>query len=497
MRTTYSLQVILTVILSMGCGLEPLRGAGDCPDERRDAAGECCAAWSVPEGGVCTKRPWALPDAASGVGEPGARWVGVAVSGTGEAIAAWVETTETTGRTVVAEPAGEGFALRHPSEALAGRAVQMGLAAGPDGAALVAWKQQYPGEEARVFVSERAADGAWTDPTGEEEAFSFLPTAYEPRPAFFPNGDRLVVWNQWMSTGYGVSIAQKTASGEWQLPAEADDVLSPHYLFSNAPTPAVNERGDALISWYQSGGTSLFAWQSERFGYGGTFSKPGPDDYLSIPDTPVDSDPIANPKPALSRTGEGAVVWTQENGKGSVLVYLATRTAEGAWTRPASLEDALSPRLGHARGAKIAFAPAGDLFVVWYQDTGAGNRVLAAHRTPEGDWIEPGREPTLLSTPGAEATFPALAVGPEGGVIAVWSERREKGWVIAARRRGTEGAEWGPIERLSPPGAGTAAHPSVAIGGAGEFAIVGWTQGEELEGKAYFATVPVDLAGGR
>jgi hypothetical protein len=407
--------------------------------------------------------------------------VNVAVSGEGEPIASWIETSGTTGRTAVGEASGAGLVVRYPGEALGGTAVQSDVAAGPDRAALVTWKSQFPGEEARVFVSERAPDGAWTDPASAEDAFSFLPTAYEPRPIFFPNGDRLLVWNQWMSTGYGVAVAERSPSGAWRRPANADDVLSQPYLFSNAPTPAVNERGDALISWYQSGGASLLAWQSERFGYDGAFSRPGPDDYLSVPETPVDSHPVANPKPALSPDGHGAVTWTQENGKGSVLVYLATRTPDGQWTAPSSVDDALSPRLGYARCPQIAFAPEGDLFVVWYQDIGAGNRVVAAHRAAGGEWVEPGREPTLLSTPGIEAIL-----------LAVWSERREEGWVIAARRRGAAGTAWGEIEVLSPPGAGTAAQPDAAIGGAGEVAIVGWSQGDGEATKAYFATVGVE-----
>ncbi|MEZ4307357.1 MAG: hypothetical protein R3F14_04840 [Polyangiaceae bacterium] len=50
--------------------------------------------------------------------------------------------------------------------------------------------------------------------------------------------------------------------------------------------PRRERRGDALISWYQSGGDSLLAWQSERFGYEGPFSHPEEDAYLSIP-TPL------------------------------------------------------------------------------------------------------------------------------------------------------------------------------------------------------------------
>ncbi len=477
-------------LLGCGCRLTPFQTDGDCPDARRTASGICCPTWTIAGGGACERRPWTLPVEGSGLGEADVRSLNVAIDGRGQPIASWIEATESSGRVVVAEARGGAFEVRSPSEALGGTAVQSDVAAGVDGAAMVVWKQQYPGSEGRVFVSEREADGAWSDPAGDGGSFSRLPTAYEPRPRFFPNGERLVVWNQWMSTGYGVATATKPPGEDWHLPANADDVLSQHLLYSNAPQPAVNERGDAVISWYQSDGAALLAWESERFGYGGAFSRPGPTEYLSVRDAPIDSHPIANPKPALSPAGEAAVVWTQENGKGSTLVYIATRTPAGVWTKPASLDDALSPRLGYARCPQVAFAPTGDLFVVWYQDIGNGNRVLAAHRAPDGQWVEPGREPTLVSTEGRDAIFPALAIGGGGAVLATWSERQADRWVVAARRRAPSGSGWGPVEVLSVTGTGDASQPAAAIGGEAEVAIVGWTQSEGAVERAYFATVP-------
>lgn len=461
-----------------GCTLSPLPAG----QERG------CGAWEVARNGVCAKREWQLPQAEDGLGSGDVRGVSVAMGEDGTPLGGWVETIDAKGRMAVAEWAEYEVSVHYPGAALGGSTVQGDIAVGDGGEAVVAWKNQFSGETARVFVSERGPDG-WTDPEAEEDAFSFLPTAYEPRPLFFPNGDRLLVWNQWMSTGYGVAVAQKKQGASWEMPANADDVLSVHYLFSNAPTPALNERGDVLISWYQSGGASLLAWKSERFGYDGELSTPGPGDYLSVPETPIDSHPTANPKPALAPDGRGAIVWTQENGKGSVLVYIATRTSDGAWTKPQNVDDTLSPRLGYARCPQVAFGPEGDLFVVWYQDTGSGNRVVAAHRDSQGQWIEPGREPTLLSSEGVEAVYPALAIGKKGAVLAVWSERREEGWVIAGRRRGSEGTAWGEIEVLSPPNGGTASLPDAAIGGENELAIAGWSQGNGKDSLAYFAVV--------
>jgi hypothetical protein len=385
------------------------------------------------------ERTWSLPESGSGVGEAGVRSLAVSIDGSGRPAATWIEGGPATSRVVVAEAAGGGFEEHYPAAALPGEAAQPDVALGPDGAAVAVWKQQLLGGEARVFVAERESGGGWKDPSSIEEAFSFAPTAFEPKARFFPSGERIVVWNQWMSTGYGVQLATRPKGGDWHRPEEADDILSQPVFFSNAPNIAVNERGDGLISWYQSLGGSLLAWQSERFGPDGEFSRPGPEEYLSVPDTPVDSHPFANPKPALSSAGDGAVVWTQEDGAGSVPVYMATRTPDGAWTKPASVEDALSTRPGYARCPQPAFTPSGDLFVVWYQDTGEGNRVVAAHRSPDGEWLEPGSEPTLLSTPGVpRPTAPVLVVGSRGQ-RARGVERAAGGWL------GDRGAQEGGI----------------------------------------------------
>lgn len=489
MKPVLTLPLASTLSLLTGCGLVSLPLDESCPDSRRAASGQCCPAWTVPGEDGCVERTWSLPESGSGVGEAGVRSLAVSIDGSGRPAATWIEGGPATSRVVVAEAAGGGFEEHYPAAALPGEAAQPDVALGPDGAAVAVWKQQLLGGEARVFVAERESGGGWTDPSSIEEAFSFAPTAFEPKVRFFPSGERIVVWNQWMSTGYGVQLATKPKGADWHRPEEADDILSQPAFFSNAPNIAVNERGDGLISWYQSLGGSLLAWQSERFGPDGEFSRPGPEEYLSVPDTPVDSHPFANPKPALSSAGNAAVVWTQEDGAGSVPVYMATRTPDGAWTKPASVGDALSTRPGYARCPQPAFTPSGDLFVVWYQDTGEGNRVVAAHRSPDGEWIEPGGEPTLLSTPGAEANAPVLVVGPEGSVLAVWSEQQGDSWVIAARRRGESGTTWGPIEVLSVANGGEAVQPAAAIGGPGDAVVVGWIQGEGQGDRVYLATM--------
>lgn len=460
--------------------------ASGCGEGSADAA---CGAWQARQADVCVARRWVLPDSGDGVYAGDLRHVRVAVSGFGQTVAAWVVSEPSGGRVEVAENPGlpgRPPTLHSPSEGLIGNATQVTLAAGPSGEAIVAWKAEV-GDGASLFRSERDADGRWRDPASDADTFSFAPTAYEPVAAYAPTGELLLVWNQWTDTGYGVAVASKRPGGHWAEPAGPGAVRSRRVFHSNAPTPAWNRRGDAILAWYQSDGEALLAWVSERPVGASEFAVPGPSDALSPRETAVDSHPFSNPRPALSDDGDAVVAWTQEDGDGGAVVMLATRAAGAPWVRPESLADAISAPGATARCVQPAFTPSGALILVWYDDAVGMSRVVAARRSPAGAWDVPGSSPELLSTPGREAVAPALAVGLGGGVLVVWSERVDGAWTVMARRG--DARSWGPIERLSPPG-GDAVQPTVAIGSSRDVAIVGWRQGGATDASFFAALVP-------
>src|SRR5207248_279078 len=159
------------------------------------------------------------------------------------------------------------------------------------GAAMVAW-MQYVGDASAVYVSERNPRGAWTDPRGASDAFSFPPRAYEPRLAIGRDGETLLVWNQWRGERYGVALATREVPGaNWTRPSSANDVLSPPVFFSNGPQIALGPRGDAVATWYQSLGGPLRVLVSERRGRHGSFLHADPTRALSAADASVDSNP--------------------------------------------------------------------------------------------------------------------------------------------------------------------------------------------------------------
>jgi hypothetical protein len=460
----------------------------DCPATRVQPSGECCPAWTLADAtGACHDRPWTLPAKGDALGDPWAQNVSVAIDARGRALVAFASSL---GLEMLEESAPGAFGLRHPGAAVGG-VTPCDLVTGADGTVAFAWLTLATSVQT-VFLSERDAAGTWKEPQSAADAFSFPTTAYGPRLATNAGGEWLLVWNQWESTPhYGVAVARKpSAHAAWQRPTGSDDVLSKPINYSNTPVVTLNDAGQAIITWYQSLGGPLIAFASERSGPGAAFSHPPAHDSLSAPGGAIDSDPIASVKPAIFADGSAAAVWTQENGKGATLVYIATRDTAGQWTRPRDLDDAFSPATGYARGVQLAFGPKGELYVIWYQDAGDGNAVYAARRRRDGTWAEPGQRPIRLSSAGAVGLFPRLAAGPDGGVVAVWNERAAAGapMRIVARRADGAAGVWGAPQVLSPDTGDDVALPAVAMG-PHDRAVAAWPQGPGPLQRVYVARV--------
>lgn len=468
--------VVPLLSLLVGCGdLEPL------PSSIPALTG--CPAWTARgASGVCHPRGWVLPGAAAGLGPEGARAVSVAVDGRGQALLGWqIDAPGVSGIAVAEERAAGVFALRSPTvhvvtDVTVANASQTRVAAGANGEAVVTWSQGGGNETGYIFASERNEAGRWRDPQRAADSLSFLPKGFQPFVTTSPRGEWILVWNQWYDVNFGVALARRAPGIEaWSRPKGGSDVLSVPIFYANAPLVALDSRGAGLVVWFQSTGGPLMVYASERGPSDGEFSRPAKDEFLSPPGAPVDSHPFANPRPALSEAGEAAVAWTQEDGKGAIAVFLATRGKDGLWTRPRDLDDSFSPAVGTARCAQPAFGPGGELYVIWYQDQGDGDAVYAARRDASGRWIEGGKHPTRLSANDALGYAPAFAVGPGGGVVAVFTEETKGQMRIAARRTGAGDTPWAAEEALSP--LGEAAGDAVVAIGPGDRAIVAWTQG--------------------
>jgi hypothetical protein len=389
----------------------------------------------------------------------------VAIDGLGRAHFAWARGAET----FHAVESDGDFEI-HEGPALLGFTRQVDLAAGARGEAVVVFRQGgFLGEtdqDGAVFTMRFDPDGVTV---GDEQPLSAGVNAYEPRVAIGPAGDVVIVWNQWTGEHFGVGHATADrAEDPLSIAADEANVLSQPLFYSNAPRPAVNGDGDAIVTWYQAVDGPLLTFVSERSG-DGPFSRPEPDDSLSPPGLAVAGNGPHNPTPALAEDGRAAVLWMQETGEGHTGAFWALRDAEGAWTRPTSLDDALGPKDGAACCGEVAMNRAGDTVAVWTQD----NTIVAVTRTRDGA-LEPVR---LVSTPGALALDASVSFGEDDAGVLVYRERLTDDGLFRTVVHPVVGTEIGAPRVLSEEIAVDVFQPVAAIGGPDDACVVAWREG--------------------
>ncbi len=301
--------------------------------------------------------------------------------------------------------------------------------------------------------------------------------AYQPRGATSAGGD-LLVWNQGVEHGYSVAIATRSRGGDWVFP-RVDDLVAAPVLFSNAPMPALNAAGYAVVAWFQSLGDVLRISMSERESPSDAFRKARESDVLSPPHTLA-----MHPCPTIHGSGSAAVGWIQETRDHQWVLMLATRTSDGAWRLPEDLSEAMAHNLP-ATGKPIAiFTPNGALHLIWTEGDDQLRRVWWRRRTPDGRWQD-----TLPLSPVDGFAIEPSAVAAERGLVTAWRERLNGVFVIRVRALDQDGAAWHGAATLSAGLDGEAGPPALAVGGPDSTAVVAWRQGDTRVGAVHSATL--------
>lgn len=344
--------------------------------------------------------------------------------------------------------------------ALPGPSAEPSVALAADGTLVLALRAELDGES-RVLSIERPAGGVFPRLAIPDHVVSFPPRAYQPALAALTDGTVVLAFDQWTSTGFGVSVATRDRDGSWTRAADADDVLSPRVFHSNAPRLAAGTAGAALLTWYQSLGGPLLVHVRERDPASGAFAAVAGDGVVSLRDRAVESHAIANPRPAIGPRGEAAVVWTAEGGAGALPVYVAAREAGGAWRGPRDVEDTLSPAVGRTACAVPAFLPSGELVVAWQADLEGDWAVYAGRRRVSGA-TDPTPSALRLTPAGSRGVEPAIAVDASGAIAIASTEIDERGSRVVVRR-GTSLEALGAPTLVSEPGEHASAPALVSL----------------------------------
>ena len=199
---------------------------------------------------------------------------------------------------------------------------------------------------------------------------------------------------------------------------------------------------------------------------------------LDNPATPGDA---TNPQLAADADGNVTVVWQQPDGRHTGIDAARWLQAQGRWT-PAQPLDRLA---SHAYNPAVAVAPNGRVVAAWQQGPSGHEAVYATLlRAPAGPW----RRPLRVSAPEARAQMPVLAADALGVVTAAWVQGSGHQRRIATSRLEAGARRWTRPEILQAPGAfqDAALAPALVADAAGNVTLA-WEQADAGGRYALFA----------
>jgi hypothetical protein len=284
------------------------------PQVAVDSGGRAIAVWSRFDGSDDIVQTAQLPPAAgsawsepvdlSAAGED-ADEPQLAVDAAGDAIAVWsrLEGTDTIAQAAF-RPAGAGWEAPDDLSEAGGDATEPQVAIDPGGAAVAVWSRAASGLDT-VQAAEMAAGGDWleaVDLTGPGD------DATEPQVSSAA-GRLLAVWTLRGPGPYStIQSAEKTGGGPWQQAQDLTQAGLTQTVVS--PQVALDPNGNGAAVWARSGASPTVI-------EGRTKPSGGP--WMDLVELSELGSSATEPQVTLGATGDGASIWSRENGANAIV----------------------------------------------------------------------------------------------------------------------------------------------------------------------------------
>lgn len=421
------------------------------------------ALWTIPTASSAAPG-WLSPETLEEESEPVPYGPFAAMDAEGEALTVW---DGLSGRNETSRPPGGPW--QEPGSILSTgeRIGRPCLGESPPGEAVVLG---YRGSEEGgldVQVFSKPPGSPWQDPVdvgvGEPDEIRVIACDVAVNSA----GAAVAVWAAETEFNFeAVWAAYRPADGTWEPAVQLE--FPPAYI-AVEPKAAISPAGEALVVW--RGGLIKAAakppggsWEEST-----TLSEEG--HFAALADVAFDG------------SGDAVAAWQLDRSFEENIVQAAYRPAGGSWGEPEDLSEG-----ENATSAQVGMDAQGEALVVWETSEEEHHIIQGAERSVGGTW----QSPVDLSASGEFASYPSLAMNPEGDAIAVWEAHDGKTWSVQGAARPT-GGPWVPAAQISAGAASGEFFPQVGIDGEGD-GVAAWvlqeSGGNLVQAAGYDAVAP-------
>ena len=234
------------------------------------------------------------------------------------------------------------------------------------GNTIIVWHQSN-GTHNQIFKSE-FRNGAWTHPANLSNNISpDSQSATLPQVAMDNLGNAVIAWNQ--SNGLHTQIFKSEyRNNAWTHPVSVINNISPDGLNADTTSVAMDDLGNALITWRQTDGVNSAIFKSEY--RNGIWTHPA-----NLADNVfLAGQYVSWPSVSMDNLGNALITWEQIDGI-DISIY-KSEYRNGAWTQPTGLSDHISASGTNASSARSAMSDHGTAAIVWMQDDGSFDQIF-------------------------------------------------------------------------------------------------------------------------
>jgi hypothetical protein len=280
------------------------------------------------------------------------------------------------------------------------------LVVDPGGNAFEIWKD-FRNLDPDIYFSYRPAGGSWSANTRVDDGGSA--DVDNPDLTIDAKGNLYAVWQDWRYDDPDVYFSFRPAGGNWR----------PGELVSDDPTDAIQYPAALAID---GAGNAYALWTDARISDTDIYFSEKPSGGAWSPNEQVNDDAGSaeqwSPAIVVDAAGNAYALW-QDNRSGNYDVYTSYRPVGGSW----GANEQVNHDPGTADQYTVAITVKGNTVVAIWQDLRNGDSdIYSRQRLPGGEWSADER---VNDDPDAASQFyPAIAIDPDDGLIAVWTDER-------------------------------------------------------------------------
>lgn len=318
------------------------------------------------------------------------------------------------------------------------------IAMTPGGDTYAMWQDSRNGTP-DIYASVHPAGGSWETNVRVDDDPGGRASQITPDLAVDGSGNAYAVWTDTRNGDADIYFSYRAAaSSTWGINVRVNDDISTYPWAQYKPTVSVDDAGSAYAIWYDQRDESIGAgiYFSYRTALSATWS---PNERISSPAPPGSAYQYSSPAIAVDPAGNVHALWVDTRAI-SPSVYAAYRPAGGSW-EPSELVSSSQTALQYGyRSTSIAVDAMGNAYALWVDQRASDNDIYFAYRPAGGSWNSEAR----VNDDGGSASQsnPDIAVDASGNAYAVWQDDREGRDNIYFSFRPVAGG-WGPNARVN------------------------------------------------